>query len=80
MPAYFTLSWGEEEAAGSRLPVGLPLLAPFLCFSTPSRLSVVSWQPYPMAFQAVQQYKRAFVVAGVLYLYAVRSITAAAYI
>lgn len=40
----------QEEAAESRFPVALPLLAPFLCFPTPSCLSLASWQPYPMAY------------------------------
>lgn len=77
-------SWGEEEAALCRLPVVHPHLSAFLCFPTPSCLSLTSWQSYSMAgsFHPISGHAAAaqesLCLAGVLYLNAVKSTMAAA--
>lgn len=76
----------EEQAARCRLPVVHPHLSAFLCFPTPPCLSLTSRQSYSMAcsFHPVSGHavvaQESLCLAGVLYLNAVKSIMAAAYV
>lgn len=85
VPAYFTLtklgggggSWIQVShcsPSSGYVPLLSYPLTPLCNFLAAVPHGVLFFTP----FQAVQEHKRAFVVAGVPYLYAVRSITAAA--
>lgn len=76
----------EEQAARCRLPVVHPHLSAFLCFPIPPCLSLTSRQSYSMAcsFHPVSGHavvaQESLCLAGVLYLNAMKSIMAAAYV